>query len=480
MKRSMMRRGIGRLWSSLVFGIVGACTPDRLVKVDPPSGVVDPTVVATAAGATQLANYAINNFALIFGGAGIMCGNNFLHETGLITDELMWPATGGGGNASSYDTRGWNGIQDLSPYRCSSGDYPLYNQPRIEARQAREALALYAPTTSMAWQGRLYSLEAYTILMLAELYCSGIPLSTVTFQGVTTPTPGFTTDELFAHAAALFDTAATIGTDSARFVNFAKVGKARALLQLGKFADAAAAVRGVPTDFVYTADYGTPNVNFRGNTPRSGFTQDNEGTNGLIWSTDPRTAIVATPTLSATMPYSAKYSRTSTGVLDPTQTIANNPIWLASGVEARLIEAEADLAAGGSNWLPTLNLLRSTCIGTAACAPVPGLTAVSLPPLADPGNADAGLNLVMRERAMWLFLTGHRQGDFRRLVRVYHRATETVWPTGAYVNPGFAPLINASAQNGTAYGNAVVFSPEGTSSEAASNPLYNGCFNYDP
>jgi len=40
------------------------------------------------------------------------------------------------------------------------------------------------------------------------------------------------------------------------------------------------------------------------------------------------------------------------------------------------------------------------------------------------------------ERAFWLFGTGHRLGDLRRLVRHYGRAAESVFPTGAYFKGG--------------------------------------------
>ena len=41
-------------------------------------------------------------------------------------------------------------------------------------------------------------------------------------------------------------------------------------------------------------------------------------------------------------------------------------------------------------------------------------------------------DLMFRERAFWMFATGHRVGDLRRLSRQYGRDPETVWPTGPY------------------------------------------------
>jgi hypothetical protein len=44
--------------------------------------------------------------------------------------------------------------------------------------------------------------------------------------------------------------------------------------------------------------------------------------------------------------------------------------------------------------------------------------------------------MLFKERAYWLFLTAHRVGDLRRLVRQYNRAAETVFPTGSYSSNG--------------------------------------------
>ena len=88
---------------------------------------------------------------------------------------------------------------------------------------------------------------------------------------------------------------------------------------------------------------------------------------------------------------------------------------LTSGVEARMIEAEAQLAAGNTaGALATLNTARTT---------VTGLT-----PLVDAGTTDARVNQLFRERAIWLFGRGYRLGDMRRLVRQYGRTAERRLP----------------------------------------------------
>ena len=57
-------------------------------------------------------------------------------------------------------------------------------------------------------------------------------------------------------------------------------------------------------------------------------------------------------------------------------------------------------------------------------------------PFTDPGDATARTDLMFRERAFWMFGTGHRLGDLRRLIRQYGRAAETIFPTGSYPKGG--------------------------------------------
>jgi hypothetical protein len=44
--------------------------------------------------------------------------------------------------------------------------------------------------------------------------------------------------------------------------------------------------------------------------------------------------------------------------------------------------------------------------------------------------------MLFSERAFWLFNTGHRQGDLRRLVRNYALPSNTVFPSGPFFRGG--------------------------------------------
>ena len=85
----------------------------------------------------------------------------------------------------------------------------------------------------------------------------------------------------------------------------------------------------------------------------------------------------------------------------------------------------------------------------------------SLPPLDDPGTPEGRVDLLFRERAFWLYLTAHRQGDLRRLARHYSRRVEMVFPWGSY--PGGAGV----------YGTSVVALVP--ASEQQLNSQYTGC-----
>jgi len=102
---------------------------------------------------------------------------------------------------------------------------------------------------------------------------------------------------------------------------------------------------------------------------------------------------------------------------------------LADGVEARLIEAETQLQAGDLTGMTvTLNGIRQA---------FPDLGLVDL---AEPGTQAEGVDLVFAERAFWMFATGHRLGDMRRLLRPipvgYGRLVDSVFPTGTYIKGG--------------------------------------------
>ena len=106
---------------------------------------------------------------------------------------------------------------------------------------------------------------------------------------------------------------------------------------------------------------------------------------------------------------------------------------LSTGVEARLIEAEAALQAGNATaWGWDLNSLRATAPSTylQLDSAVDSLTTDSTAGASPSRQVD----VMFRERAFWLYGTGTRLGDMRRLIRQYGRDQSTVYADGPVSN----------------------------------------------
>jgi hypothetical protein len=121
---------------------------------------------------------------------------------------------------------------------------------------------------------------------------------------------------------------------------------------------------------------------------------------------------------------------------------------LASATEATLISAEADLKAGNiGSWANKLNMLRvNSGLG------LPPLTADSTS-LASP---DMRVEVHFRERAFWLWLTGTRLGDLRRLIPQYGhndfpanptRDIRFSIPVGETNNPNFKACLDVGHEH---------------------------------
>jgi hypothetical protein len=333
----------------------------------------------------------------------------------------------------------------------SSGGWDSYatlQRVRGAAYQAIGALATYDSAASPALRGEMYALQGYAEIMLADLFCSGVPLSTLDFQGDFTYHPGLTTQEVYADAVAKFDTALTLSTDSVNIQNLARVGKARALLDMDSASAAAQAVADVPDGFQFQIRI--PWRTVTNNSFAVATVSDREGGNGLpfISSDDPRTTAASTVTTNMNLQlyFPQKYVLGVDGY---------SPTTVADWIEARLIRAEAALAAGDpTTWLSQLNYLRQH-------ATVAGQTQAPLDSLTDPGSDSARVSLMFQERASWMYMTGHRQGDLRREIRQYGREQSQIYPVGEYLAPGIG-----------VYGtdvNAPIPSSENP------NPFFHGC-----
>ncbi len=389
---------------ALGLGLTGC---NSVLDVDDPDIITD---ASSASGAVALRNGVLLRFSAATSG-----GESLFLMGGLLSDE--WKSGDTFEQRNSTDQR-----SVLVTNSFLGGQLRDVNRVRVEGRSAIDALRQFSPTPA-ANIGLMFAVGAFTTNLAGEHYCNGIPFSSLDANRDIIFGSPVTIDEAFALAIQLADSALqfTAGTGGDAVIGLASVVKGRALLNQGNFAAAAAAVAGVSTGFEYQVTHSlnvNSNQNWSLNTSARRYVVGNlDGGNGLDFVTagDPR--VPAGPSGGANAfdsqtPFRAQFK------WDRTDAVV-----VASGIEARLIEAEAALRTGdATTWLSKLNEARATMAG--------------LDPLTDPGSTTAREDLHFRERAFWMFGTGHRLGDLRRLIRQYGRGSETVFPTGAFPKGG--------------------------------------------
>lgn len=424
MTRSIFARVTGtRLMRvAVATGSLGlaACSSDELLKVVDPD-IVDPSTVSNAAGATALRAGALARFSAATSG-----GESLFLFSGLLADEFR-----------SSDTFAQRDETDQRRIQVSNGNVigtlRTAHGARVSAMQAAIALQEFSPE-KRSEAAEMFLVQAYMENLMGETLCSGIPMSTPDVLGEPLPTT-----EVFELAIAHADSAlALVGTDAlgTRVRHAAAVIKARALLNLNQYAQAATAVAAVPTDFAYTNEHSLStrtNSVWNMNINQRRYTiVDRDGGNGLdfISANDPRL-----PVLAATR--GGGFDGNTDLVRQQVYPADGSSMNIITGIEARLIEAEALLATDAAGALAKLNQLRagSNRIGAITVSNMPALTLAS--------GRDAQVSQLFRERAFWMFGTGHRLGDLRRLVRQYNRGAETVFPTGTFFKSGtYGPDVN--------------------------------------
>ena len=447
---------------------LGACNTDKLVAVEDPNQL-RPVDVDNIASTPQLVQGAIRQFVGGYSGFG---DDAFLSASAVITDEFYYGDT--------FTTRQAADIRSLQPTalgNLSDNAFSRHQQSRINARRAVAQVTKYtAPSTGAAdsaTRATLRAFEGYVYVTLSEGWCAAVPFSIVPDTGVVDPSviqngSPIGTAEMNDTAVTRFDQALAFNANQ----NLAKIGKARALLNNAKYALAGASVASVPTTYVYRLEHSANSGSE--NNPLVALQQNGRyGVANLEGGTT-ATGTVLRPDLNPPPATGLNAEGLAfRGAADPripnilgrncfTSSIRcfynqNYPdfdadVPFASGVEARLIEAEAALQANDiPTYLSKLNALRvSSTSLLAVLYPTQKQTfftsgaVKSLDPLVDPADptASAASQFAARraqlfsERAFWLFNTGHRQGDLRRLVRNYNLTTQQVFPSGLFFRGG--------------------------------------------
>jgi hypothetical protein len=334
--------------------------------------------------------------------------------SGILADEFV--------NPGFIPSRSEVDYRVIQPVTAGLGAFfQSLHRARASAEDAAASLqALAEDPDANTGIPEMLSIAGYVYIFLAEDFCSGIPVSRIENDQIVFGQQ-LTTAQVFDTAIARFNAALAHPSIAPGdpIHSLASVGLARALLNQGLFADAAAAVAGVPSDFVYETEHATTPSNLHNgvfeafNNGEFGV-EDQEGGNGLNYVSAQDLRVTGDSGLGSDLNTESWFPSKYAGF--------DASVPLADYLEAQLIIAESELQSGALDAMTQrLNDLRAS---------------VGLDPLGNPGDATAATDLLFRERAFWLFATGHRLGDMRRLVRQYGRDANSVFPTGAYFKGG--------------------------------------------
>lgn len=306
---------------------------------------------------------------------------------------------------------------------------------------------------------------------MAENFCNGIPFGYLNADGSPNYTDPLTNKDGFTLALAHLDSAVSLATATDTFttnlLNAIQIARARVLINLGNFTAAKAAVAGVPTSFQYLQTYSLTTSDNQvwslNSSQKRWVVGDSFDTGGIILNAipfasagDPRVKVTGTSLAS-----SLKLAfDNQTQFVSQAIYARSDPQPLASGIDARLAEAEERLQASDiPGMMAILNALR-----TAAGGQKIGVFAVpAMAALPNPANQTAATNLYFREKAFWDFSRGTRLSDLRRLIRQYGRTQDQVFPNGQW---GYKV-------SGQTYGTDVNFPV--TVQDEKPNPKWAGC-----
>ena len=312
---------------------------------------------------------------------------------------------------------------------------------RTNAREAINALTEFPPVLGQSKLAQMYFIIGFAEMTLAENFCNGIPLGDAS-TGLPEYGPPLSYNEVFAAALAHFDSALALatGTDTiaVSIRNATSVAKGRTLVNTGQFAAAATAVANVATNFQWRSTFsltGGNNQIWSLNTSAKRWTVgDSFDVGGII-----NNALPFASAADPRVPVSGSTLNSNQGTgFDTFTNFVFQRLWgrveptpVVSGLDARLIEAEAKLRANDlTGMLTILNTLRG------AAQNLGQISSPVMPPLAAPADAAAARRLYFREKAFWTFGRGQRLSDLRRLVRQYGLTQAQVFPTGQFFKGG--------------------------------------------
>jgi hypothetical protein len=389
---------------------VAGCSDITTLKQQNPSQLSGKTVFVPE-NAQLIVNGAIADFQCAY--------SRYTLASALFTDELT--AAIASTPDFEMDSRNLPTNNFYGTSTCDAVQFPGVFTPLSVARAAGDtaAAALEGWTDAQVANRALLISQAsisagYSLTLLGEGMCSAaINLG-----------PEQTPAQLFALAVSRFDTAVDAATRAADdpTLDLALLGRARAKLDAGDLAGAAADAALVPDGFEY--DFSADAINTRRQNPIWSATKSNflmtveQPYEALFDSTgDPRVAVTNTGQLG-TAGDSVIFANKAASATDP--------IAIAKWSEAQLIIAENDVANNQlSAAIGIINVLHDR--------------ANHQPHYSGPNTQAAVLAQIVEERRREFFLEGHRLGDLRR------------------DNLPFTPAAGTPYQFGGVYGNQTCF-----------------------
>ena len=402
MRLIMRRRHAGlMLGLGLLTGLSTTACRDITSLAQENPGTLSGVTLYVPGNAQLIVNGAIADFECAYA--------RYVVGSGLFTDELSVGIANTGNY--DYDARRLLTNATYGTNHCGANPTPSSTQqpgiytPLSTARATADTAAAYleqwtdaqaANRNKLIAQSNAYA--GYSLVLLGESMCTAaINLG-----------PELQPAQLFAEAKIRFDKAITSATaaNDATTLNVARVGRARAQLNLRGAANLAAAAADaalVPATFAVSTSPDPVNTRRQNalfiNISQSSFsTVDTSFRNVLVpggTTQDPRVGVVD---------LARNGTATGSRIFLPAKAATNaTAMRIASYAEAQLIIAENAAVAG--------DLAGATAAINNARARTTGVPAYVLPPGA---TSAAVLAQVMEERRREFFVEGHRLGDIRR------------------------------------------------------------------
>jgi hypothetical protein len=385
----------------LAAAVLAAGGCKDFLEVENPN-VIDISAIDPVADAPTLANSAQQNFAVAYGWLS-------MYSAWLVGEALV---------SETFPTRNEFGTRTVQQSNGSLNT-DVWQPLSLAAASTNIVLKLDLPTPDRNLnRARAALWRGFSFVFMAEMFCRGTVESGAELS----------TAAMLDSAVAHFTTANTIGraessAEGLRLANAALVGRARAHLQAGRKAQAAADADLVPAGFVFNLAY----IDDLGNRTRLG--------NRLWQFTLDRGSISVAPffrTNDTRVPYQLPGQH---------NLVAQDPAAGAFVIQQKFASFGAPVRIASRSRPTTSRRRRRGPWPTSWRSSTPAGRRAARPPTTGPTDANSVLTELMTQRGYDFYLEGKRLGDFRR-----NPANVLGVPvTGeAYFKPGFSPIGNAT------------------------------------